>query len=60
MLHKQKMNFEDAGALTLEGSCALLLAVVAFKIYRLKCSSHSRCCGEQVDVEMSNPGVDVV
>ena len=54
------MDFEDAGALTLEGSCALLLAVVAFKLYRLKCNSHSRCCGEHVDVELSNPGVGVV
>lgn len=51
------MNFEDARALTLESSCALLLAVLAFKIYRLKCDSHSRCCGDHADVELSNPGV---
>ena len=51
------MNFDEYGALTLEGSCALLLAVIAYKLYKLKCHSHSRCCGEHVDVELINPGV---
>lgn len=51
------MDFNQAGALSLEGSCALLLAVIAFKLYRLKCNSHSRCCGEQIEVDLSNPGV---
>ena len=54
------MDFNQAGALSLEGSCALLLAVIAFKLYRLKCNSHSRCCGEQIEVEASNPGISAV
>ena len=50
------MESSEISSLTLEGAAAALLIAVAYKIYRLKCNSHSRCCGEHVELEASNPG----
>ena len=42
--------------ITLESAAAFLLVVVAWKLYRLKCRSESRCCGDALHFDGENPG----
>lgn len=41
---------------TLEGSCALLISIVAYKLYRLRCNTSSKCCGERFETDLHNDG----
>lgn len=41
---------------TLEGALSLLLAAVAYKIYRMRVRSESNCCGDRLHVTTSNRG----
>lgn len=41
---------------TLEGALSLLLAAVAYKIYRMRVRSESHCCGERIQITTSNRG----
>lgn len=38
----------------LEGSLVIFLLTISFKIYKMKIKSHSKCCGENVEVETEN------
>ena len=51
------MDFSQAGTLSLEGSCALLLSVIAYKLYRAQIRTHSGCCGGAVEIDTTNVGV---
>jgi len=46
----------DYSAYTLEGACALLIVAVAHKVYKMRCDSSSKCCGEQLAVRLHNEG----
>ena len=52
------MEFDQIADLTLESSLGLFIIVVAYKLYRLKCGTHSKCCGDQLQVDLENPGVN--
>ncbi len=41
---------------TLEGALSVLLAAIAYKIYRMRIRSDSHCCGERFHVSTSNRG----
>ena len=42
--------------ITLETAGCLLIAVVAYKIYRIKFSAESECCDRGISMKMSGPG----
>ena len=48
------MDFEQLADVTLESSIGLFVVVLAYKLYRLRCGSHSksRCCHDQLEVSM--------
>ena len=50
------MDFDDIANLTLESSVGVFVIVLAYKLYRLKCGTHSRCCGDQLHVDLENAG----
>ena len=50
------MDNSQITELTLESATAFLLVVVAWKIYKLKCHSESRCCGDALHFSGDNPG----
>ena len=52
------MEFDQIADLTLESSLGLFIIVVAYKLYRLKCGTHSKCCGDQLQVDLENSGVN--
>ena len=52
------MENTDISTITLESACALLLVAIAYKIYRVRCASKSKCCGDHVSFESENPGAD--
>jgi hypothetical protein len=41
---------------SLETAACLLIAVIAYKIYRMRLSAESECCGGAVSVRAYNPG----
>tara|TARA_R110000803_G_scaffold32664_5_gene71811 strand:- start:2159 stop:2362 length:204 start_codon:yes stop_codon:yes gene_type:complete len=41
---------------TLEGASAFLIVVVAYKIYRMRCNTTSKCCKESFNVDLHNDG----
>ena len=49
----------EIAELTLESAAAFLLVVIAYKLYKLRCHSESRCCNDNVQFDASNPGVAV-
>ena len=50
------MDIEDIGVLSMEGACSLFLAVLAYKIWRMRISTHSGCCGDKVVIDTHNEG----
>tara|TARA_Y100000389_G_C17258832_1_gene411932 strand:+ start:523 stop:714 length:192 start_codon:yes stop_codon:yes gene_type:complete len=50
------MEFQDIGTYTIEGAAALLLAVAAYKLYKLRIASESDCCSHAFRVKTSNRG----
>lgn len=46
----------DYSTYTLEGACAVLIVAVAHKIYKMRCDSSSRCCGESINFSSHNSG----
>ena len=40
----------------LEGSAVVLISVIAYKIYKMKIHSSSKCCGDAIEIETENPG----
>ena len=41
---------------SLETAACLLIAVLAYKLYRMRLSAESECCGGAVNVSAHNPG----
>ena len=50
------MEVSEIGVLTMEGACSLFLAVLAYKLWRMKISTHSGCCGDKVIIDTHNEG----
>jgi len=50
------MEEKEAGILTLEAAAALLMLVLARKLYALKCDSESKCCGDKITTSAHSPG----
>lgn len=46
----------DYSAYTIEAAFAVLIMAVAHKVYKMRCDSSSKCCGETVHVRMHNEG----
>lgn len=46
-------NIIEAG---LEGSLIIFLLTLSFKLYKMKIKSHSKCCGDNLEVETENIG----
>jgi hypothetical protein len=47
----------DYSAYTIEAACAVLdHGNVAHKVYKMRCDSSSKCCGETVHVRAHNEG----
>ena len=40
----------------IEGSITILILVIAYKIYRMKITTHSGCCGEKLIIDTQNSG----
>ena len=40
----------------IEGSVTILILVIAYKIYRMKIQSSSKCCDDKVTLETQNSG----
>ena len=53
---EDNMDASDVTTYTLEGALSLLLAALAFKIYRMRVRSESSCCGDRLHVTTSNRG----
>jgi len=50
------MEFENLGEYTIEGAAALLLVVVAYKLYRLRITTESDCCHHALRLRTANRG----
>ena len=50
------MEFSDIVEVSAESAGSILLLVVAYKLFRLKCGTHSKCCHDQLSVDLENPG----
>ena len=52
------MKSEDATTYSLEGALAVLILAVAYKIHRMRVTTHSKCCGPEpeITIDTSNPG----
>ena len=51
------MKTDEATTYTYEAGLAAVLFAIALKIYKMKCGTHSRCCGEGLEVTTNNPGM---
>ena len=50
------MDFENIGNYTIEGAGALLIAVIAYKLYKVRVTSESDCCDHAMRLRTSNRG----
>ena len=50
------MEFSQFSQYTIQGALSCLLMVVAYKLYRLRISTSSSCCGEHVNVTTMSRG----
>lgn len=41
---------------TLEGSCSFFIMIMAWRLYKLKCKSHSGCCDDNINLDLENGG----
>ena len=46
----------DYSTYTVEASCAILIMAIAHKVYKMRCDSSSKCCGETVSMRLHNEG----
>ncbi len=46
----------DYSQYSIEAACAVLICAIAHKIYKMRCDSSSKCCGETVSMRMHNEG----
>jgi hypothetical protein len=47
---------EETTKYTLEGAVSLMVSVIAYKVWRLRCDSSSKCCGDAVEIDLHNGG----
>ncbi len=52
------MEVEQLGLISLEASASLFIMVLAIKLYKCKMSSISKCFGDRLQIETSNPGAE--
>ncbi len=52
------MEVSELSLLGLEASCSLFIMVLAIKLYKCKMSSISKCFGDRLHIETSNPGAE--
>ena len=50
------MELDNLGEYTLEGAASFLIAVIAYKVYKLRVASESDCCGHAMRLKTSNRG----
>jgi|TARA_R110000744_G_scaffold136807_1_gene246930 hypothetical protein len=41
---------------TLEGASAFLIIIIAYKLYKMRCNTISKCCGENFEIDLHNDG----
>lgn len=46
----------DYTAYTLEGACSLFIMILGYKIYKLRCNTSSKCCGDNIQADLHNDG----
>jgi len=49
----------DYTTYTLEGACSVFVMVLGYKLYKLRCNSQSKCCGDNVEADFHNDGGQV-
>ncbi len=47
---------DNISAYTLEGAFCVLILAIAHKIYKMRCDSSSKCCGENITLQTHNSG----
>jgi len=52
------MNISDYGVLSMEAAGSLFIIVCCYKLYRMRISTHSGCCGDHVVIDTHNQGHD--
>lgn len=50
------MEINDIGVLTLEAAGSMALITICYKIWKMKISTKSGCCGDMIHIETENPG----
>ncbi len=45
---------------SLEGSGALFITVIAWRLYKMRCNSSSKCCGDTITGDFHNGGEEHV
>ena len=51
------MKSEEASTYSYEAAFAAVLMAIAYKIYKMKIGTHSKCCGEGLEITTNNPGM---
>ncbi len=47
---------EDYTKYTLESASAVLISVIAYRLYRMRCNTSSKCCGDRFEADFHNSG----
>ena len=47
---------EDYTKYTLEGAISIFITILAYKLYRLRCNTSSKCCGDSLQTDLHNDG----
>jgi len=47
---------EDYTKYSLEGACSLFITVLAYRLYRMRCNTSSKCCGDKLEADFHNDG----
>lgn len=47
---------EDYTKYSLEGACSLFISVLAYRLYKMRCNSSSKCCGDNIEADFHNDG----
>jgi hypothetical protein len=51
------MATTDYTTYSLEGACALFITVLAYRLYKMRCNTSSKCCGDSIEADFHNDGV---
>tara|TARA_B100000780_G_scaffold72071_1_gene48245 strand:- start:329 stop:490 length:162 start_codon:yes stop_codon:yes gene_type:complete len=47
---------EDTTKYTLEGAGSFFIMILAWRLYKLKCKTHSDCCDDNIQLDLENQG----